>query len=201
MAQVSGSTSGDNKADESSVAVDVVAAPPTPNPMRLHIGGETPKDGWKILNIQPGEHVDFVGDIRNLSGFADGSCSEIYCSHVLEHIGQKDFLSVLRELHRMLCPEGRLYISVPDLDILCRLFISPQLDGLQRYHVMRIIFGGQEDRFDFHAIGLTLEFLVEFLAAAKFDTFEQVKAFDLFDDCSVLSYAGTPVSLNVIAVK
>jgi hypothetical protein len=34
--------------------------------MNLHIGGKEKKDGRKILNIQPGEHVDYVGDISNL---------------------------------------------------------------------------------------------------------------------------------------
>lgn len=31
-------------------------------PFRLNIGGEVARDGWKILNIQPGPHVDFVGN-------------------------------------------------------------------------------------------------------------------------------------------
>ena len=41
--------------------------------MKLHIGGETPKPGWKILNIQPKPHVDYIGDISDLSQFSDGS--------------------------------------------------------------------------------------------------------------------------------
>jgi len=174
---------------------------PKDRSIRLHIGGETPKKGWKILNIQGGDHVDFVGDLRDLSMFPDESCSAIYCSHVLEHIGQKDLLPVLCEMRRMLRPRGRLYISVPNLEILCRLFVSPQLNGLQRWEVMRVMFGGQVDLFDFHCIGLTLEFLVDFLATAKFSTYEQVEGFDLFEDCSTLTFEGVPVSLNVIAVK
>ena len=35
--------------------------------MKLHIGGKKVKDGWKILNIQKIEGVDFVGDISDLS--------------------------------------------------------------------------------------------------------------------------------------
>jgi len=33
--------------------------------MRLHIGGEEIKEGWKILNIQNKPGVDFVGDITD----------------------------------------------------------------------------------------------------------------------------------------
>ena len=41
--------------------------------MKLHIGGKEPKDGWKILNIQDGPGVDFVGTCSDLSQFEDGS--------------------------------------------------------------------------------------------------------------------------------
>ena len=36
-------------------------------PLRLHIGGEEPKAGWTILNVQEGPHVDALGDCRDLS--------------------------------------------------------------------------------------------------------------------------------------
>ena len=39
--------------------------------MKLHIGGQTTKDGWKILNIQKKDGVDFVGDLTDLSQFSD----------------------------------------------------------------------------------------------------------------------------------
>ena len=52
------------------------------------------KEGWKILNIQKNDgrekDVDFVGDISDLSQFKDGSIEEIYASHTLEHVNQKN---------------------------------------------------------------------------------------------------------------
>ena len=57
--------------------------------MKLHIGGKSKKEGWKILNIQNGENIDFVGDIKDLSQFEDESIEEIYASHVLEHVDQR----------------------------------------------------------------------------------------------------------------
>ena len=62
---------------------------------RLHIGGKQVKDGWKILNIQPGESVDYVGDIRDLRQFPDGMFDVVYGSHVLEHISQTEMVSTL----------------------------------------------------------------------------------------------------------
>ena len=60
--------------------------------MKLHIGGEAQKDGWKILNIQPKEGVDYIGSITDLSQFENESVDEVYASHVFEHVLQKDAL-------------------------------------------------------------------------------------------------------------
>ena len=68
--------------------------------MKLHIGGMEKKEGWKILNIQKNDgrekDVDFVGDISDLSQFKDGSIEEIYASHTLEHVNQKNMLKTLK---------------------------------------------------------------------------------------------------------
>jgi predicted SAM-dependent methyltransferase len=173
----------------------------TETTLRIHLGGKEHKSGWKILNVQPGPNVDLVGDVRDLSAFADDSVAEVYASHVLEHVGQAEFLQTLKGIHRILAPGARLYISVPDMDILCRDFVDPKFDRAQRYHLMRILFGGQSDPFDFHQIGLNLDFMADFLQQAGFYSVEQVESFGLFDDASNVAPFGTPISLNLIAVK
>lgn len=169
--------------------------------MRLHIGGRAVKDGWKILNIEPGEGVDFVADILELSVFDDECCSEIYASHVLEHVAQGQMLQVLNELYRMLGAGGRLYLSVPDLETLASLLVSPSLDTAAKFHVMRMVFGGQTTPHDFHRIGFTFEFLVDYLRDVGFDSIEHVETFGLFQDTSDMVYAGQRISLNLIVTK
>jgi predicted SAM-dependent methyltransferase len=174
----------------------------TADVLRLHIGGEAPKPGWKILNIQPGEHVDFVGSCTDLSEFASGSVEAIYASHVLEHLGYLDELpQALKEFRRVLRQDGLLRISVPDLEALCRLFLDPRLDMSTRFHVMRVMFGGQMDPHDFHKAGLTYEFMADYLAVAGFRNVERVSGFELFADMSSLSLGGIPVCVNLQAVK
>ena len=90
--------------------------------MKLHIGGKSKKEGWKILNIQKTEDVDFEGDIRDLSQFKDESVEEIYASHVIEHVDQKNINETLKGIYRVLKKNGKFYISVPDLDTLCHFF-------------------------------------------------------------------------------
>lgn len=174
----------------------------TEYPLKLHIGGRVPKEGWKILDIQAGPNVDFVGSCVDLSQFGSESVDTVYASHVLEHLGyQSELPSALKELHRILKADGELMISVPDLQRLCKIFLHPELDGKTRFYVMRVMFGGQVDDHDFHKVGLTQEILAAYLKQAGFSKMQQVKQFDLFTDSSTNTVAGVPISLNVIVTK
>ena len=59
---------------------------------KLHIGGEQQVAGWEILNANPAPYVDHVCNANDMSQFADGTFSEIYASHILEHLDYKDEL-------------------------------------------------------------------------------------------------------------
>ncbi len=169
--------------------------------MKLNIGGEEPKNEWKILNIQNKPHVDFVGDISDLSQFGDNAIEEIYASHVLEHVSQIKMLQTLKGIRRVLRPGGKFYISVPDLDILCHTFINPIITLDIKYHVMRMMFGGQIDPHDFHFFGWNQALLWDQLTHAGFSSAERVGSFGLFKDTSDYAPYGFPISLNVIATK
>jgi predicted SAM-dependent methyltransferase len=177
--------------------------PALPAPaMRLHIGGEEAKAGWRVLNVQAGPAVDYVGDCTDLSRFEDGSVDEIYISHVLEHLGYIEKLpEALAEMRRVLKPGGRAMISVPDFEVVCRLFLDPRYGAQDRLHIMRMAFGGQMDPHDFHYVGLTFEILGEFLLNVGFAKIDRVQDFGLFNDTSVQRFDETPISLNIIAWK
>ncbi len=169
--------------------------------MKLHIGGKEKKEGWSILNIQKNDDVDYVGDISDLSQFEDNSIEEIYASHVVEHVSQKDISKTLKGIHRVLKNDGKFYVSVPDLDILCRIFIDPKAPQKAKFHAMRMMFGGQIDEYDFHYFGWNYEFMKDYLTTAGFKKIEKVKSFSLFKDTSDYAPYGVPISLNVIGYK
>ena len=169
--------------------------------MNLHIGGKEKKEGWMILNIQPGEHVDFMGDISDLSQFPNDSCENIYASHVLEHVPQKQVLSTLRGIRRVLKPKGKFLVSVPDWDSLCGLFINPQAPLEVKWHALRMMLGGQEDEHDFHYVGFNHAILGNFLRQADFSETRRVESFGIFSDTSDYCPYGFPISLNMIAEK
>jgi len=170
--------------------------------IRLHIGGEEVRPGWRIFNVRPGPDVDYVGHCTDLSALEDRSCREVYASHVFEHLGYNGELQqALKEINRVLEPGGALRISVPDLEVLCRLLLHPTLSGKQRFHVMRMMFGGRTNPYDVHYVGLTFEFMGEFLHEASFCNVRRVTEFGIFNDASSLQFSGQLISLNVEAEK
>ncbi|MDP2412010.1 MAG: methyltransferase domain-containing protein [Pseudolabrys sp.] len=173
-----------------------------PDGIRLHIGGRERRDGWMILDALPGPAVDRVGNCTDLSFLPDASCAEVYASHVLEHLGYDSELpKTLAGIYRVLKPGGRLRAAVPDLEILCRLFLEPSLDGNGRFHVMRMMFGGRTTPYDAHYVGLNFEFFQAFLQETGFREVKRVKEFGLFQDTSTLLFGDVPISLNVEAWK
>ena len=173
------------------------------SPLRLNIGGTTPLAGWKILNIQPADGVDYIGDCTDLSQFKDSSFCEVYASHVFEHLSYVNkLLETLKGVHRILKPGGILRSSVPDFEVLCKIFLYPSLTADQRFYIMNIIFGGQQNQHDYHKVGLTWEFMSSYLKQAGFTSIKRVSEFGIFEnDCSSIKIGGQLISLNIEAIK
>lgn len=173
-------------------------------PLKLHIGGKQVHPDWKIVDIEPRPEVDYVANASDLSQFESNSVEAIYASHVLEHFHHSlnnELIYTLREWQRVLIPGGKLLISVPDLKVLCWLYLHPNLVPLERHHLMRIIFGGQTNEYDVHKVGFDFDILAMYLEEAGFSECELVSEFNLFNDCSSLRILDTLISLNVIATK
>jgi len=170
---------------------------------KLHIGGQVRADGWEVLDANPGPCVDHVANAKKLDCFDDNTFAQVYASHVVEHFDYKDeIVAALTEWRRVLVPGGTLWVSVPDLDVLARLFVDRQLLSTQeRFLVMQMIFGGHADRYDYHLVGLNGEFLGSYLLIAGFVDMRRVPGFGLFNDASNMALHGTRISLNMVARK
>lgn len=170
---------------------------------RLHIGGKVRHPDWEVIDALPGPHVDHTGNAADLSRFPDATFEAVYASHVLEHFDYAGAMeAALKEWRRVLEPGGTLYVSVPDLDVLAGLFLKKDaLSVGERFHVMRMIFGGHTTPYDYHQVGLNAEFLALFLTRAGFSSIRRQAGFGLFHDTSTLIFGGVPISLNITAVR
>lgn len=170
---------------------------------QLHVGGKIRVPEWEVLNAVPAPEVDHIGDARDLSAFADGTFTTIYASHVVEHLDYKDELAqTLREWLRVLVPGGKVMISVPDMDILGRLITEKKAHAVEeRFLLMRMIFGGHFDAYDYHQVGFNEDFLTWFLKTCGFVNARRVPTLDVFDDTSNTRFKDVPISLNMIAEK
>ena len=70
-----------------------------------------------------------------------------------------------------------------------------------RFLVMRMMFGGHVDRFDYHQAGLNHELLTVYLERVGFLDSKRVESLALFDDSSLLTVNGRLISLNMIATN
>jgi predicted SAM-dependent methyltransferase len=78
-----------------------------------------------------------VHDLRRGIPEIDQGADVVYHSHILEHIDRVDAPVFLREVHRVLKPGGIHRIVVPDLEMLCREYLT-SLDAPAEEHEARI---------------------------------------------------------------
>ena len=121
---------------------------------------------------------------------------------ILKRIEESGFRIVaMKKVHLSEEKAGKFYVSVPDMDILCKIFVDPNTPIKVKFDTMRIMFGGQQDEFDFHYFGWNFRFMHDLLLKAGFSKIERVKSFSLFNDTSDYAPNGVPISLNIIAQK
>ena len=93
--------------------------------LKLHLGcGRKAVAGYVNIDIFPHEGVDQVLDLNSLPWpWEDNSVEEILANDVLEHLyplgkaeGQMNIVGVLREIHRVLKPDGKLIARIPSTD-------------------------------------------------------------------------------------
>jgi predicted SAM-dependent methyltransferase len=170
-------------------------------PLRLHLGGREPADGWTIVNIQPGPGVDVVADISDLSRFEDESVDEVYASHVFEHLSMACVLPALRGVCRIIKPGGTFRIAVPDLARLALMLVDQHISTRDEWEISRRIFGGDLDKNDRHSCGFTPRTLLAALTQSGFVNVQHVESFNLFQDMSETAFLGHRISLNMEATK
>jgi len=92
----------------------------------LNLGcGRFPIRGKGFINIDMQEDLkpDMVADVLALP-FEPGTVDEINAGHLLEHFDWVDGDKALRYWYHLLKPGGKIYITVPDYDVLCKRYLD-----------------------------------------------------------------------------
>ena len=101
--------------------------------------------------------------------FENDSIDEILIIGAFEHFSKDEGISLLKEWHRILKPDGKLIIDVPDMVKTMRLItINPEW-------TMRLMYGSQRDMYSYHKWGYTPEYLEFICKGIGFKSAKQIE--------------------------
>jgi SAM-dependent methyltransferase len=107
---------------------------------RIEIGGGPhAQSGFLHVDIDPGaHHLEWVAPAWDLP-LPDGWASEILAVHALEHVEPARLLETLQEWRRVLAPDGRVEIHVPNGPALMEAFVTRPVN--EKWPIMGSILG------------------------------------------------------------
>lgn len=107
---------------------DLPPQPRLPASQTLHMVnlgcGRRYDPAWLNFDVVPVDESVRAHDLQQPLPLADGTCSVVYHSHVLEHLPKDKAPAFLAECFRVLAPGGILRIAVPDLESIARLYLE-----------------------------------------------------------------------------
>lgn len=80
--------------------------------------------GYVNLDYRWVPGIDVVWDLKRALPFPTHRFQGAFCEHCLEHFDEAELLDVLREIHRVLRPGGRVRLVVPSLEIHARSYLA-----------------------------------------------------------------------------
>lgn len=96
---------------------------------RLHLGcGNRRMEGYVNADIFKGDAVDEVFSMGDIP-YADGTISEIYNEHVLEHLPFEKAEAAIREWCRVLKPGGVVNLYMPDMELCFKKYLEAPLEA------------------------------------------------------------------------
>jgi predicted SAM-dependent methyltransferase/GT2 family glycosyltransferase len=95
--------------------------------LRLHLGcGTNVMPGWVNLDIEARPGVT-QHDLTKPLPFPSGTADFVYCEHFIEHITFEQGLMLMRDVKRVLKPNGVFRLSTPDLLFLIKQYLTRNL--------------------------------------------------------------------------
>ena len=138
--------------------------------IKLHLGCAN-KIIENYINIDcrylPG--VDEIDNVARLRKYKNDSISVIYASHVLEHFGRWEYMSVLQRWYELLEPNGILRIGVPDFEEIAKYYLKTKKIN----EITGFLYGGQDYKENNHFWTWDFESLSKDLKKVGFKSVER----------------------------
>jgi len=143
----------------------------------------------------------------------------IYSSHTLEYFDREEVVDVLKEWYRVLKPDGKLYLSVPDFRAMADLYVKK---NIPLHKFLGPLYGKRVSDFergpiyhktvyDYASLGELLRFIgfrkIEPWVHQRYEVYltegdsTEVLNFDTEDDCSNAFIHDRLISLNISCKK
>ena len=140
--------------------------------------GDDIRDGYINIDVRKTRPNVLTIDLEKdlLRAFPSNSVDEIIARDCIEHISWRRVEDLLRDIHRVLKCDGKLYIQVPDLEAITRIvvlnpdFCFHDLCGWKA--ISYWIYGGQDYDYNYHKAGFTIATLRRLLETIGFEIFE-----------------------------
>nr|WP_319493587.1 methyltransferase domain-containing protein [uncultured Desulfobacter sp.] len=152
------------------------------------------RPGWKEvrLDIDPANEPDIRGSMLDMSAVEDESVHAVFSSHVIEHLYPNEVELALKEMLRVLKPEGYAVITCPDLQAAAQMIFEDRLLEIAYQSPAGPVtpfdivyshrqFTGRDKPFMAHHCGFTLKVLVGTLQANGFKATAGLRRPDAFD--------------------
>jgi len=136
--------------------------------------GDDVREGYINIDVRKTKHNVLVLDLEKelLKPFPSNSAEEVIAKDCIEHISWRRVEDLLRDIHRVLKCNGRVYIQVPDLEAITKKVIfNPDFcfDILCGWKAISyFVYGGQDYEYNYHKSGFTIGTLRRLLESIGF---------------------------------
>jgi predicted SAM-dependent methyltransferase len=141
----------------------------TASPFKLDIGAGSQPRGEDYIMLDQFAPAHIQAPMWAIP-LPDGHVDEIWSSHALEHVACAKVSQTLKEWFRVLKPQGRAIVQVPNFDYVARYWLT----GPDRAWAEQMVYGTQAHDGEFHKAAYTAPTLKGDLEAAGF-TVERVE--------------------------
>lgn len=175
--------------------------------INLHIGSGSRDMGRNWENIDGGDYPNVRHHNVEKLDYLNNIVDNIYSSHLLSYFDREEVLPVLKEWHRVLKPNGNLYLSVPDFRAMAELYVK---DNVPLHKFLGPLYGKMEmnGKPIFHKTVWDYASLGEYLRIAGFKRIEKWNFNELektigkaYDDHSYAEIENKLISLNIKCKK